>query len=160
MAPSTALLSLRRCLILALLCASAPPKDRPEEIIFRALACFTDHYIDGRCTENQRLKAQGFLNISREETDAFCAGPCLDETYQVLNCVDDVLDGYRFYNGAAVADVKAAIRRGCSNGRRRGDFSVEEIMNGDHAGYYGQGSRLAASSTATLMMASSWLLLL
>ena len=76
------------------------------------------------CEESCRLTERGQLNVPPGYTDEYCNGPCLKETHLVLNCIDDMLSHYVFYNHATVNDVKETIKAGCSYGPHRGNSLV------------------------------------
>ena len=61
--------------------------------------------------------------------DYYCGGACVVETEDVLNCVASALDGFRFYNGASVENVRYALRRGCSHTIKRGSASIQSKLN-------------------------------
>lgn len=56
-----------------------------------------------------------------EYADEYCHGPCLQETYLVLKCVDDILSHFVFYNHATIEDVKETLKIGCSDGPHKGN---------------------------------------
>jgi len=72
------------------------------------------------CDEAYRLNPSGNINIPVEATDLFCSGACLTEAQQVLNCIDDVLSNFIFYNKATVQQMRYALNAGCSFSRQRG----------------------------------------
>lgn len=61
------------------------------------------------------------MNVPPEYTNQFCGGPCFKETNLVLNCMNDALSSFLFYNRATVRDVKDTILSGCSSGPSRGN---------------------------------------
>jgi hypothetical protein len=67
-----------------------------------------------------RLNPWGMILVPAYAVDDYCGGACVVETLDVLNCVASALDGFTFYNGASVEDVRYALRRGCSHTLRRG----------------------------------------
>ncbi|XP_024984848.1 uncharacterized protein LOC112520651 isoform X5 [Cynara cardunculus var. scolymus] len=100
--------------------------DEPEEVIVKALECFSDKHIYSSCEESYRLTERGQLNVPPEFADEYCNGPCLKETHLVLNCINDILTHFVFYNHATIKDVKETIKVGCGYGPHRGDFNVAE----------------------------------
>ncbi|PWA83546.1 hypothetical protein CTI12_AA167650 [Artemisia annua] len=94
----------------------------------RRPACVSkqDNHIYSNCEESYRLTQSGNLNVPPDYTDQFCGGACLKETDLVLNCINDVLSNFLFFNRATVRAVKDTIKDGCSFGPRRGDFNVAE----------------------------------
>nr|XP_043639382.1 keratin, type II cytoskeletal 1-like [Erigeron canadensis] len=78
------------------------------------------------CGESYRLTESGDLHIPSEYTDQYCGGVCLKETEQALNCINDVLSSFLFYNRATVRNVQDTINTGCSYGPTRGIFNVAE----------------------------------
>ncbi|XP_010268037.1 PREDICTED: uncharacterized protein LOC104605113 [Nelumbo nucifera] len=111
--------------------------DPTSQIVGRALQCFDNGYIYKRCYEAYRLTESGRLDVPRQETDAFCGGPCFVETDLVLRCVSHVLSHFTFYNRATLRDVRNTLRAGCSYGRDRGNFNVWYYMYRANDGYYG-----------------------
>ncbi|XP_023765584.1 uncharacterized protein LOC111914074 [Lactuca sativa] len=103
-------------------------------VLAKALVCLTDKIYRG-CGESYRLTESGELNVPPEYTNQFCGGPCFKETNLVLNCMNDALSSFLFYNRATVRDVKDTILSGCSSGPSRGDFNVAE-----HIQAYGSNS--------------------
>lgn len=75
----------------------------------------------GSCQESYRLNAEGSIDVPPVAIDEYCNGPCLIETKLVLECVDDILYNFRFYNGASIHDVRFALFRGCGHTDKRGD---------------------------------------
>ncbi|CAL4914028.1 unnamed protein product [Urochloa decumbens] len=86
----------------------------------RSLQCFEDGQVYSCCEGPYRLNPSGILAVPAGEVDGYCGGACVVETEDVLNCVASALDGFAFYNGASVEDVRYALRRGCSHTLRRG----------------------------------------
>ncbi|PIA61147.1 hypothetical protein AQUCO_00300578v1 [Aquilegia coerulea] len=80
------------------------------------------------CDESCRLTQSGNINVSPEETDQFCEGPCFEESNHVLNCLNDVFSHFLFYNEATIKDVRATLRAGCSHTSERGNFNVAEHL--------------------------------
>ncbi|GAB2218670.1 hypothetical protein Drorol1_Dr00001897 [Drosera rotundifolia] len=106
-------------------------KADPGQIVQNALSCFNDQSIYKNCDEAYRLSPSGYLNVPYSATNQFCSGPCLDETYLVLDCIDQTLSNFVFYNRATIEDVRAAVQGGCGQSSRRGDFNVEDYLQGD-----------------------------
>jgi hypothetical protein len=86
----------------------------------RSLQCFEDGQVYSCCEGAYRLNPSGILAVPAGAVDGYCGGACVVETEDVLNCVASALDGFAFYNGASVEDVRYALRRGCSHTVRRG----------------------------------------
>lgn len=55
-----------------------------------------------------------------ENTDEYCSSPCISETHRVLNCIENLLSHFKFYNKASINDVRGTIKSGCSYGPKRG----------------------------------------
>ncbi|KAL8105407.1 uncharacterized protein LOC141678693 [Apium graveolens] len=98
----------------------------PVEVVSKALLCFNNNYVYSSCEESYRLTESGNINVPPEYTDQYCRGSCFSETNLVLNCIDDILSHFLFYNRASVWDVRATIKAGCSYGPKRGNFNVAE----------------------------------
>ncbi|KAI3687666.1 hypothetical protein L1987_81366 [Smallanthus sonchifolius] len=111
-------------------------RDEPEEIVVKALQCFNEKHIYSSCEESYRLTESGQLHVPPEYTDEYCNGPCLQETHLVLNCVDNILTHFIFYNHATIKNVKDTIKVGCSYGPHRGDFNVAEHFEGYESSSY------------------------
>ncbi|KAJ1297500.1 hypothetical protein BS78_01G381100 [Paspalum vaginatum] len=114
----------------------------PSLLPARSLQCFEDGQVYSCCEGAYRLNPSGILAVPVGAVDYYCGGACVVETEDVLNCVASALDGFAFYNGASVEDVRYALRRGCSHTVRRGDFNDLEPHLGDYPDIYGddQGS--------------------
>lgn len=79
------------------------------------------------CEQSYRLTESGNINVPPEHADQYCRGPCFSETNLVLNCIDNILSHFLFYNRASIEDVRETIKAGCSYGPERGkniSFSV------------------------------------
>ncbi|WOH13049.1 hypothetical protein DCAR_0832558 [Daucus carota subsp. sativus] len=98
----------------------------PAEVVSKALSCFNNNYVYSSCEQSYRLTESGNINVPPEYTDQYCHGSCFSETNLVLNCIDNILSHFLFYNRATIYDVKATIKAGCSYGPERGNFNVEE----------------------------------
>lgn len=72
------------------------------------------------CDEAYRLNPSGNINVPSGATDLFCNGPCLAETQLVLNCIDNLLSNFIFYNKATMPEVRYALNAGCSYTPQRG----------------------------------------
>ncbi|KAM7278205.1 hypothetical protein ACFE04_005339 [Oxalis oulophora] len=103
----------------------------PAQIVAKALLCFNDKYIYQSCEESYRLSATGELNVPHSYVDQFCEGPCLQETHLVLNCIQNVLDNFIFYNRATIHDIKDTVEAGCGYGPERGNFNVAEHLEAE-----------------------------
>lgn len=122
----------------------------PNLLPARSLRCFEDGQVYGCCEGAYRLNPSGIIAVPAGAVDYYCGGACVVETEDVLNCVASALDGFAFYNGASVEDVRYALRRGCSHTVRRGDFNDLEPHFGDYPDIYGDeegsfGSKVTAS---------------
>ncbi|XWS53543.1 hypothetical protein CRYUN_Cryun10bG0010300 [Craigia yunnanensis] len=91
----------------------------PAQIVAKALLCFSDKNIYISCEESCRLTASGNLEVPLDYTDKYCSGPCLSETHLVLNCIDNVMTNFLFYNKATIQDIKDTIQAGCGYGPER-----------------------------------------
>ncbi|KAK6930244.1 Pentatricopeptide repeat, partial [Dillenia turbinata] len=76
----------------------------PTEIVGKALLCFDNKNIYADCEEAYRLTESGNVNVTRNETDAYCEGPCLTETHFLLTCIENILTNFEFYNKATIQD--------------------------------------------------------
>ncbi|CAI9779736.1 unnamed protein product [Fraxinus pennsylvanica] len=103
----------------------------PANIVDKALECFHDKYIYSHCDEAYRLSQSGEINVPPEYTEHYCKGPCLTETYHVLDCIEGIVKHYVFYNKATLSAVKKTIKTGCSYGPKRGDFNVAEHLEAE-----------------------------
>jgi hypothetical protein len=92
----------------------------PNLLPARSLRCFEDGQVYSCCEGAYRLNPSGILAVPAGAVDRYCGGACVVETEDVLSCVASALDGFAFYNGASVEDVRYALRRGCSHTLRRG----------------------------------------
>jgi len=66
--------------------------------------------------------------VPPEATDFFCSGPCLIETQLVLECIDNMLSNFIFYNKATVQQMRYALNSGCSYSRQRGQGTADLIF--------------------------------
>ncbi|XP_062213457.1 uncharacterized protein LOC133914356 [Phragmites australis] len=129
----------------------------------RSLECFEDGQVYSCCEGAYRLNPSGIIAVPIGVVDYYCGGACVVETEDVLNCVASALDGFAFYNGASVEDVRYALRRGCSHTVRRGDFNDLEPHMGDYPDIYGDydsndGTKVAAPLRLLAFLAGAWLL--
>ncbi|WVZ56668.1 hypothetical protein U9M48_007162 [Paspalum notatum var. saurae] len=121
----------------------------PNLLPARSLQCFEDGQVYTCCEGAYRLNPSGIVAVPMGAVDYYCGGACVVETEDVLNCVASALDGFAFYNGASVEDVRYALRRGCSHTVRRGDFNDLEPHLGDYPDIYGDDQDSSAGSKAT-----------
>lgn len=63
-----------------------------------------------------------------EYTDEYCNGPCVSETYLVLNCIEGLVSHYEFYNKATTDEVRETIKSGCSSGPKRGNLQLLSVQ--------------------------------
>ena len=146
----------------------APVDPLPGQLLpARSLRCFDDGQVYSCCEGAYRLNPSGILAVPAGAVDGYCGGACVVETEDVLNCVASALDGFAFYNGASVEDVRYALRRGCSHNVRRGDFNDLEPHLGDYPDIYGDdegsgGSKVVAEAPLKLLafLGGAWLFLL
>ncbi|KAK6265314.1 hypothetical protein QUC31_016151 [Theobroma cacao] len=103
----------------------------PAQIVAKALLCFNDKYIYSSCEESCRLTASGNLGVPPGYIDEYCSGPCLSETHLVLNCIENIMTNFLFYNRATIQDIRDTIQAGCGYGPERGDFNVEEHIEAE-----------------------------
>ncbi|KAJ4848403.1 hypothetical protein Tsubulata_032772, partial [Turnera subulata] len=108
----------------------------PAEIVAKALLCFNDKYIYSSCEEAYRLTENGNLNVPPEYVDPYCSGPCLTETNLVLNCIENIMTNFVFYNRATIKDIKSTIKAGCSYGAERGNFNVADHLQAEENSAY------------------------
>ncbi|KAJ7977871.1 Glycine-rich protein family [Quillaja saponaria] len=125
-------------LILATLfwCCPGSAQDISGQGIARAFLCFNNKLIYAGCDEAYRLNPTGNINVPPEATDLFCNGPCLTETQLVLNCIDNMLSNFLFYNKATVPQIRYALNVGCSLIRQRGNFNLGEYIQGEISSAY------------------------
>ncbi|CAN8255614.1 unnamed protein product [Cochlearia groenlandica] len=102
--------------------------DDPPEIVAKALECLKEKHIYRECDEAWRLTLTGELNIPVTSTEEFCEGPCFSETHLALNCINDILHHFRFFNRATIHDIRQTLKSGCSYGLHRGNFNVLEYI--------------------------------
>ncbi|OEL35535.1 hypothetical protein BAE44_0003446 [Dichanthelium oligosanthes] len=147
--------------------ADAVPMDPlPNLLPARSLQCFEDGQVYSCCEGAYRLNPSGIIAVPIGAVDHYCGGACVVETEDVLNCVASALDGFAFYNGASVEDVRYALRRGCSHTVRRGDFNDLEPHLGDYPDIYGDddegsgGSEVKAPLKLLAFLGGAWLFLL
>lgn len=81
------------------------------------------------CDQPFRLNPSGNINIPPEATDFFCSGPCLTETQLVLNCIDNILTNFIFYNKASVQQIRYALIAGCNYARGGGQNSSAFLLS-------------------------------
>ncbi|KAL0919108.1 hypothetical protein M5K25_011183 [Dendrobium thyrsiflorum] len=128
----------RQCILLVFLFFSITTCCKSEQdavdIVAKAMACFDDHYLYSTCQESYRLNVQGCIEVPQEAVEEYCEGPCLLETKLVLQCLHNIFNNFRFYNGATLLLVRHALDRGCSHGENRGDFNPLE--NFEYTGFY------------------------
>ncbi|AED95801.1 Glycine-rich protein family [Arabidopsis thaliana] len=98
----------------------------PPEIVAKALECLNEKHIYRECDESWRLTLNGDLNIPLGRTEEFCEGPCFSETHLALNCIEEIIHHYRFFNRATIHDIRETLKSGCSYGPERGVFNVLE----------------------------------
>ncbi|BAT95116.1 uncharacterized protein HKW66_Vig0235780 [Vigna angularis] len=113
------------------LCSEAAEGELQGQSVVKALSCFNNKHIYVGCDEAFRLNPSGNINIPVEATDFFCSGPCLTEAQLVLNCIDDILSNFLFYNKATVQQMRYALNAGCSFSRQRGNFNLAEYIGGE-----------------------------
>ncbi|KAF2289109.1 hypothetical protein GH714_028971 [Hevea brasiliensis] len=104
-------------------------EDDPAGIVAKALLCFNEKHIYSSCEEAYRLTENGYINVPHEYVEQYCHGPCLSETHLVLNCIEEVMKHFIFYNKATIHDIRDTIKAGCSYGPERG-LSSCDIFNG------------------------------
>ncbi|WJX45328.1 hypothetical protein P8452_32214 [Trifolium repens] len=68
--------------------------------IVKALSRFENKLIYAGCDDAYRLNPSGNIKMQPEATDFFCSGPCLIETQLLLECIDNMLSNFIFYNKA------------------------------------------------------------
>ncbi|CAN6911575.1 unnamed protein product [Brassica oleracea] len=99
--------------------------DQPE-IVAKALECLNEKHIYRECEDAWRLTLNGDLNIPMARAEEFCEGPCFSETHLALNCIDEIVHHFRFFNRATVYNIRETLKSGCSYGPERGIFNVLE----------------------------------
>ncbi|KAK7277997.1 hypothetical protein RJT34_23018 [Clitoria ternatea] len=111
--------------------SEAAEGDLQGQSMLKALSCFDNKLIYAGCNEAYRLNPSGDINIPLEATDLFCSGPCLTETQLVLDCIDNILSNFIFYNKATVQQMRYALNAGCSYSRQRGNFNLGDFIGGE-----------------------------
>ncbi|KAH7833974.1 hypothetical protein Vadar_011564 [Vaccinium darrowii] len=81
--------------------------------------------------EAYRLNQSGDLSVPPEATDEFCNGACLSETQGLLDCIDNFVSGFLFYNKATTQDIRDTLHSACSYSIQRGNFNVGEYIQRD-----------------------------
>ncbi|KAL6902277.1 hypothetical protein ACP4OV_005153 [Aristida adscensionis] len=153
------------CLRTAFCLPDDVPMDPVPNLPVRSLQCFEDGQVYSCCEGAYRLNPFGIIAVPLGAVDYYCGGPCVVETEDVLNCVASALDGFSFYNGATVEDVRYALRRGCSDTIKRGDFNDLEPHGGDYPDIYGDdddsshGNKVTAHVKLLALLGGAWLLL-
>ncbi|CAN1181632.1 hypothetical protein LINPERPRIM_LOCUS40405 [Linum perenne] len=98
---------------------SSSNRSDPAQIVAKAMQCFNNKTIYRNCDEELRLNESGSLVITRpmsaEEMEAYCKGACFMETNLVFNCVQGIMNNFRFYNNATVNDVKNSLKEACTS---------------------------------------------
>ncbi|KAE8725861.1 hypothetical protein F3Y22_tig00008013pilonHSYRG00100 [Hibiscus syriacus] len=123
----------------------------PAQIVAKALLCFNDKHIYSSCEESYRLTASGNIDVPLGFTDEYCSGPCLSETHLVLNCLENIMKHFLFYNKATIGDIRDTIQAGCGYGPERGHFDVEEHLEAEE----NSSSRAAKS----ILFGMGWMIL-
>ncbi|KAL7583477.1 uncharacterized protein LOC128129336 [Lactuca sativa] len=72
--------------------------------------------VSSDCPGKFTLHVGGWLNISANETQAFCEGGCAQHTQQLLKCVKYVKQNYVFRNKATINNLNDTINIGCTHG--------------------------------------------
>ncbi|KAL4289613.1 hypothetical protein GQ457_14G016370 [Hibiscus cannabinus] len=108
--------------------------DDPAQIVAKALLCLNNKYIYSSCEESYRLTASGNVDVPVEVTNEYCAGPCLSETNLVLDCIENIMKHFLFYNKATIPDIRDTIQAGCGYGPERGHFDVTEHIEAEENG--------------------------
>ncbi|KAH9766094.1 putative pentatricopeptide repeat-containing protein [Citrus sinensis] len=98
----------------------------PTQIVAKALLCFNDKYVYSSCEQSYRLTENGNINVPPDYTDKYCNGPCLTETNLVLDCIENIMLHFKFYNKATIQDIRDTIKAGCSHGPEKGNFNVSK----------------------------------
>lgn len=80
------------------------------------------------CEDAWRLTLNGDLNIPVARTEEFCEGPCFSETHLALNCIDEIVHHFRFFNRATVYNIRETLKSGCSYGPERGFDSRDRFL--------------------------------
>ncbi|XP_021608748.1 uncharacterized protein LOC110612305 [Manihot esculenta] len=106
-------------------------EDEPAGILDKALLCFNEKHIYSSCEEAYRLTETGDIKVPYAYVEQYCHGPCLSETHLVLNCVENVMKHFVFYNKATIEAIRETIKAGCSYGPERGDFNVAEHLQAE-----------------------------
>ncbi|XVF38819.1 hypothetical protein REPUB_Repub20aG0135000 [Reevesia pubescens] len=105
----------------------------PAQIVAKALLCFNEKAIYSSCEETCRLTESGNLNVPHDYIEKYCNGPCLSETHLVLNCIENIMTNFLFYNKATIQDIRDTIQAGCGYGPERGKFNVEEHIEAEES---------------------------
>ncbi|XP_057476153.1 uncharacterized protein LOC130764100 [Actinidia eriantha] len=68
------------------------------------------------CADKYQLTEEGWLNVTRVDTESYCIGGCAKHTQAVLMCIHLVKQDYKFISKASVQDLNETINLGCENG--------------------------------------------
>ncbi|XP_059654397.1 uncharacterized protein LOC132301135 [Cornus florida] len=112
-------------------CYSGNAEEDPGQIAAKALLCFNNKFIYISCEDAYRLDQNGNINVPYQATDGFCNGPCLAETQSLLNCIDNIVSHFLFYNNAGVRDIRDTLHGGCSYTSQRGNFNVGDYIQSE-----------------------------
>ncbi|CAN0888617.1 hypothetical protein LINGRAHAP2_LOCUS15887 [Linum grandiflorum] len=85
----------------------------PAQIVAKAMQCFNNNTVYKNCDEELRLNESGSLRA--EQMEAYCRGSCFTENNLVLNCLEGIMNNFRFYNNATINDVRDTFKATCSS---------------------------------------------
>lgn len=86
------------------------------------LVIWTISQVYSSCEQSYRLTESGNINVPPDYTDKYCSGPCLTETNLVLDCIENIMLHFKFYNKATIQDIRDTIKAGCSHGPEKGSL--------------------------------------
>ncbi|KAK1316480.1 hypothetical protein QJS10_CPA05g00270 [Acorus calamus] len=109
-------LALRLCwIIVALLTIAthlpASVAQDPLQIVGKALICFDNKTVYNNCSSAIQSSINGTIN----GTAVICSKSCLAETFVILDCVNDILSNFKFFNNLTIPAVKAIFNAACNN---------------------------------------------
>ncbi|KAK1317375.1 hypothetical protein QJS10_CPA05g00269 [Acorus calamus] len=104
----------RLSLIVAILVIATPhlaSAQDPLQIIGKAILCFDNQTVYNDCGKAIRSSINGTVN----GTVVICSKSCLAEAFLILDCVDQILSNFVFYNNMTIPAVKATFKAACNN---------------------------------------------
>ncbi|KAH8496383.1 hypothetical protein H0E87_019221 [Populus deltoides] len=82
-------------------------------------------------------------NLGKADEDGPQTGTGIaGETHLVLNCIQNIMKNFVFYNKATIVDVRYTIKAGCSYGPERGNFDVSEHLQAEQNNAYNTANQI------------------